>query len=197
MPPTQAPFQPPPQSNRIRKSEYFRFNPHNHHHPSDFAPAAVPMRTDMASQMQVAAATGQPLLAPAPLPSFVYPPSINSQGYPQMHTVRMYDPQLQYLPPPPPPPQPSNAPSPAQPPQYTAQGPQPPPQQYQAAPPPPQSHQYGLVCPIISTQPHMMQGMQYLQQPPPPQAPVQLILPPPPPQQQQQQQPPQQHGQVP
>lgn len=141
------------------------------------------MRADMASQMQVAAATGQPLLAPAPIQSFVYPPSINPQGYPQMHAVRMYEPppQIQYLPA-----NPSNAPSPAQPPPYNpAQGPQPPPQQYQ--PPPPQGHQYGLVCPIIQTQPHMMQGMQYLQQPPPGQGPIQVILPP------QQQQ----HGQTP
>lgn len=137
------------------------------------------IRNDVASQMQVAAATGQPLLAPAPIQSFVYPPGMNPPAYPQMH-VRMYEPppQLQYLPP-----NHSNAPSPAQPPPYAQAGAPQPPQQYQ--PPHPQG-QYGLVCPIIQ-QPHMMQGMQYLQQPPPGQGPIQVILPPPQ----------QQHGQGP
>lgn len=130
------------------------------------------MRADMASQMQVAAATGQPLLAPAPIQQFVYPPGLNPQAaYQQMHTVRMYDtpPQIQYIPN-----TPSNAPSPAQQPvQYGAagQGPPQPPAQYQTAAHPPQAQpQFPIMCPIIPTQPHMMPaGMQYIQPPPPPQ----------------------------
>ncbi|XP_018322053.1 ataxin-2 homolog isoform X2 [Agrilus planipennis] len=136
-----------------------------------------PMRADV-SQMQVAAATGQPLLAPAPIQQFVYPPGLNpaQAAYQQMHTVRMFEspPQIQYLPGP----NPSNTPSPAQPPNpYTPNQPQqaPPPQQYQTAPPPPHQGppQYPIMCPIIPTQPHMMQaaaaaGVHYIQQPPPP-----------------------------
>ncbi|KAK4878262.1 hypothetical protein RN001_010768 [Aquatica leii] len=165
----QYPPQAHPQGNRIRK---------------------VPMgqiRADMASQMQVAAATGQPLLAPAPIQQFVYPPGINPQAYQQMHTMRMYDsPQIQYIPQ-----NPSNAPSPAQPPnQYTQNQGHQPPQQYQATPPPQGPSPFQIMCPIIPP-PHMVPAsMHYIQQPPPPQGPIQVLLPQPPHQ-------PQQHAQAP
>ncbi|XP_044738433.1 ataxin-2-like protein isoform X2 [Chrysoperla carnea] len=166
------------------------------------------IRTDMAQQMQVAAATGQPLLAPAPLQQFVYPPGgLAPQPYQQVHAVRMYhhESPMQYLGPPPP----SNTPSPGQAPppgaypgsQQPQPQPQPPPQQYQTAqpPPPPQGHphhpaQFPIMCPIslAAPPPHMMQGgMQYHlhQQAPPPHTPhhIQVILPP-------QAAPPQQHA---
>ncbi|KAJ8956086.1 hypothetical protein NQ318_016539 [Aromia moschata] len=68
---SQPQYQAPPQGNRIKRIPMSQ------------------MRTDMASQMQVAAATGSPLLAPAPLQQFIYPPSMN-QAYQPMHTaVRM------------------------------------------------------------------------------------------------------------
>lgn len=141
------------------------------------------MRADMASQMQVAAATGQPLLAPAPIQQYVYPPGINPQAYQQMHQVRMYDSQqIPFITQ-----NHSNAPSPAQPPTPYSQnqGPQQPPQQYQPAPPHQGPPQFPIMCPIIPTQPHMMPGaMHYIQQPPQ-QAPIQVILPQPPHQQQQ------------
>ncbi|CAG9814864.1 unnamed protein product [Phaedon cochleariae] len=143
---SQPQYQPPPQGTRIKR---------------------LPMRTDMASQMQVAAATGQPLLAPAPIQPFLYPPAMNPP-YQQMHAaVRMYDPspQLQYLPPNA---HPAQAPSPAHHQPYQPGQPQ----QQQAGGPPPQGppqahhHQFPLVYPIMQAQPHLMQQVQYLQQPP-------------------------------
>ncbi|KAK9754125.1 hypothetical protein QE152_g1655 [Popillia japonica] len=156
---SQPQYQPQPQNNRFRKLPVGQ------------------IRADM-TQMQVAAATGQPLLAPAPIPQFQIYQGLNPQtAYQQMHAVRMYEspPQLQYIPS-----NPSNAPSPAQPPPYTpgGQGPPQPPQQYPTAPP--QGHpQFQMMCPIIQTQPAaMMQAsMHYLQQPPPGGAPIQVIVP--------------------
>ncbi|GJQ85963.1 hypothetical protein Trydic_g21810 [Trypoxylus dichotomus] len=156
---SQPQYQPQPQNNRFRKLPVGQ------------------IRADM-TQMQVAAATGQPLLAPAPIPQFQIYQGLNPQtAYQQMHAVRMYEspPQLQYIQS-----NPSNAPSPAQPPPYTpgGQGPPPQPQQYPAAPP--QGHpQFQMMCPIIQTQPAaMMQAsMHYLQQPPPGGAPIQVIMP--------------------
>ena len=133
------------------------------------------MRAHDMSPMQVSTVTTQPLLG-APLQQFGYPVSLNPPAYQQMHTMRMYEPsqQIQYLPGP----NASNTPTPTQPPPYTSgQGPQLPPQQYQV--PPPQNHPpYPMICPIIQTQPHMLQtGMHYMQQPPPqPGHPIQVIL---------------------
>ncbi|XP_055539966.1 ataxin-2 homolog isoform X2 [Wyeomyia smithii] len=117
-----------------------------------------------ASQIQVAAATGQPLLAPAPIQMFPpYPPTIHPQHFqaPPFQSYRIYHEtpqptQLQYLAPTPP----STTPSPGQPHQQYHPGPQPSP----AAGGPPTyapAHQqqpphYPMMCPIVAAPPQIM-----------------------------------------
>ncbi|XP_012251594.2 ataxin-2 homolog [Athalia rosae] len=152
---------------------------------------------DIASQMQVAAATGQPLLAPAPLHPPFQVPYAGQPAYQQMvrmvqapppppHMTSPYhhhhespgpQPQgLQYMGPHPHHPhvtqqQPSQTPSPANPnPSHTPGAYNPPGTPQPAYPqPPPQGHapSYPIMCPLIP--PHMMpQHMQYLPPQPPP-----------------------------
>lgn len=115
------------------------------------------------SVLQVAAATGQPLLAPAPIQHVIQYPQAHHQHHfqppYQTQVVRMYHPQetphqgntVQYLAPTPP----STTPSPGQSHQQYHAGPQ----QSQGQGPtptyaPPQGHQLQLVCPIIPQSSH-------------------------------------------
>ncbi|KAJ8971176.1 hypothetical protein NQ317_013371 [Molorchus minor] len=102
------------------------------------------MRTDMASQMQVAAATGQP---PA-----------SSSSPTAIHIPTDHEPSL-----------PTHAHGGKNPTQYNpAQGPQAPTAAVPGGSSSQGHHQFPLMYPIIPAQPHMMQSMQYLQQAPPP-----------------------------
>ncbi|XP_059619862.1 ataxin-2 homolog isoform X2 [Phlebotomus argentipes] len=148
------------------------FQTSQHHHAGQ--PSRYRKMQVQASQIQVQAATGTPILAAAPIQQFMpypqaphHPQQFHSQPY--QHMMRMYSdaphqPPLQYLAPTPP----STTPSPGQPhqqyhPQPSPAGGGPP----AFTPTGPQTPQFQMMCPVITAPPQLMpQYFQGTGQPP-------------------------------